>query len=78
VTPTSLDFVDGQGLDEAVFRACYLRNNSLAAVHSQLALGHEMGVNATPTYFVNGWMIQMPGAEWFPELISRLAKGEDP
>lgn len=78
VTPTSLDFVDGQGLDEVAFRACYLRNNSLAAVHSQLALGHEMGVNATPTYFVNGWMIQMPAAEWFPELISRLAKGEDP
>jgi hypothetical protein len=37
-----------------------------------------MGVNATPTYFVNGWMIQMPGAEWFPDLISRLAKGEEP
>jgi protein-disulfide isomerase len=78
VTPTSLDFVTGQGLDEAAFRACYLRNPSLAAVHSQLALGHDVGVNATPTYFVNGWMIQMPGAEWFPELISRLAKGEDP
>ncbi len=78
VTPTSLDFVAGQGLDEAAFRACYLQNSSLAAVHSQLALGHEVGVNATPTYFVNGWMIQMPGAEWFPELISRLAKGEEP
>ena len=78
VTPTSLDFVAGQGLDETAFRACYLQNSSLAAVHSQLALGHEVGVNATPTYFVNGWMIQMPGAEWFPELISRLAKGEEP
>ena len=78
VTQTSLDFVAGQGLDETTFRGCYLRNSSLAAVHSQLALGHEMGVNATPTYFVNGWMVQMPGAGWFPDLISRLAKGEDP
>jgi len=78
VTQTSLDFLAGQGLDETTFRECYLRNASLAAVHSQLALGHEMGVNATPTYFVNGWMIQMPGAEWFPDFISRLAKGEEP
>lgn len=78
VTQTSVDFVAGQGLDETLFRGCYLRNASLAAVHSQLALGHKMGVNATPTYFVNGWMIQMPGEEWFPDLISRLAQGEEP
>jgi protein-disulfide isomerase len=78
VTPTSVDFVVGQGLDESLFRGCYLRNESLRAVHSQLALGHRVGVNATPTYFVNGWMIQMPKAEWFPDLIRRLAKGESP
>jgi protein-disulfide isomerase len=78
VTQTSLDYVAGQGLDETAFRACYLRNPSLAAVHSQLALGHEMGVNATPTYFVNGWMIQMPGPDWFPGFVSRLANGEEP
>ncbi len=78
VTQTSIDFVVGADLDETLFRECYLRNPSLRAVHSQLALGHEVGVNATPTYFVNGWMIQMPSPEWFPDLISRLAKGEDP
>lgn len=78
VTQTSLDFVAGAGLDETAFRGCYLRNSSLAAVHSQLALGHQLGVNATPTYFVNGWMVQMPGPEWFPGLVSRLAAGEDP
>jgi len=78
VTPTSLDFVVGQELDETLFRACYLRSVSLKAVHSQLALGHRVGVNATPTYFVNGWMIQMPGAEWFPDFIAGLAKGEEP
>lgn len=78
VTPTSLDFVVGQGLDEEVFRACYLRTDSLDAVHKQLALGHLLGVNATPTYFVNGWMIQMPNDEWFPDLISRMVAGEEP
>ena len=78
VTQTSVDFVVGNALDETRFRGCYLRSASLGAVHSQLALGHRLGVNATPTYFVNGWMIQMPGEDWFPGLISRLAAGEDP
>lgn len=78
VTPTSLDFVVGHGLDEKLFRECYLRNTSLRAVHSQLALGHQVGVNATPTYFVNGWMVQMPKEEWFPDFISRLAEGLEP
>ena len=78
VTPTSTDFVAGNGLDEEAFRACYLRGSSLDAVHAQLALGHRVGVNATPTYFVNGWMIQMPQDEWFADLISRLAKGQEP
>lgn len=78
VTPTSLDFVAGQGLDEDAFRACYLRDRSLQAVHAQLALGHRIGVLATPTYFVNGWMIQVPEPDWFPDLVSRLAAGKEP
>ncbi|HSN53950.1 MAG TPA: thioredoxin domain-containing protein [Candidatus Sulfomarinibacteraceae bacterium] len=78
VTPTSLDFVAGQGLDEDAFRACYLRDRSLQAVHAQLALGHRVGVLATPTYFVNGWMVQIPEPEWFPDLVSRLAAGKEP
>jgi len=78
VTPTSLDFAAGNGLDEERFRACYLRKPSLDAVHGQLALGNWAGINATPTYFVNGWMIQMPAPEWFPDLIERLIAGEEP
>lgn len=78
VTPTSMDFVAGHGLDEEGFRGCYLRTSSLEAVHSQLALGHQVGVNATPTYFVNGWMIQVPQEEWFQGLVERLGKGEEP
>jgi protein-disulfide isomerase len=78
VTPTVIDFVDGNGLDETAFRACYLRSESLQAVHDQLALGHRVGVMATPTYFVNGWMIQLPTEEWFPDLIARLAAGDEP
>ena len=78
VTPTSVDFVAGHGLDETAFRACYLRDVSLQAVHEQLALGHRAMVNATPTYFVNGWMIQVPQEEWFSGFITRLLAGEEP
>jgi protein-disulfide isomerase len=78
VTPTSVDFLAGRGLDESAFRECYLRPPSIDAVHRQLSLGHEMGVNATPTYFVNGWRIQVPDTTWFPQFIERLANGQEP
>jgi protein-disulfide isomerase len=78
VTPTSKDFVAGHGLDEAAFASCYLKGRSLKAVHEQLALGNRVGVGATPTYFINGWMVQMPGDEWFPDLVNRLVRGEEP
>jgi protein-disulfide isomerase len=78
VTPTSVDFVAANGLDEEIFRDCYLRSSSLDSVHAQLALGNQVAVSATPTYFVNGWMIQMPQEDWFPELVNRLAEGLEP
>lgn len=78
VTPTSLDFVEGNGLDGEAFSSCYLRQPSLDAVHGQMALGHQLGVSSTPTYFVNGWKIQLPNEDWFPGMIERLVAGEDP
>jgi protein-disulfide isomerase len=78
VTPTSLDFIAGQGLDEAEFRACYLKKPSIEAVHGQMSLGKVLGVNSTPTYFVNGWKIQVPEGSWFPAFVDRLIKGEEP
>jgi protein-disulfide isomerase len=78
VTPTSVDFVAGHNLDEAGFLACYLRDDSIAAVHRQMALGNALGVRATPTYFVNGWMVQVPDNPWFSDLVEQLAKGEEP
>jgi protein-disulfide isomerase len=78
VTPTSVDFIVGRGLDEAAFRDCYLRPQSIDPVHRQIALGQSMGVRATPTYFVNGWMIQVPDGSWFPAFTERLIAGEEP
>lgn len=78
VTPTSIDFVAGNGLDETAFRSCYLRDPSLDAVHRQMSLGQVMNVRATPTYFVNGWLIQVPTDPWFPEFLETLLRGEEP
>jgi len=78
VTPTSVDFIAGHRLDEDAFRECYLRQPSIGAVHKQMGLGQDMGVYSTPTYFVNGWMIQVPDGSWFPAMVERLLNGEDP
>jgi protein-disulfide isomerase len=78
VTDTSVDFVAGRGLDEGAFRECYLRSPSIDSVHLQMSLGQNLGVSATPTYYVNGWQIQVPDGSWFPALIERLIKGEEP
>jgi hypothetical protein len=78
VTPTAVDFVAGRGLDEGTFRDCYLRPPSIDAVHRQLGLGHSLGMSSTPTYYVNGWMIQAPDGSWFPAFVERLLNGEEP
>jgi protein-disulfide isomerase len=78
VTPTSTDFIAGRGLDETAFRECYLRPSSIDAVHRQMSLGQQVGVRATPTYYLNGWMVQVPDSTWFPALVERLMRGEEP
>ena len=78
VTPTSLDFVEAESLDAGQFSSCYLKQPSLRAVHDQISLGQRLGVVATPTYFVDGWMIQVPGEDWFPDLVRDLLDGEPP
>ncbi len=75
VTPTAADFVVGQGLDEAAFRACNLRELSIDGVHREMALASALGIMATPTYVVNGWLVQMPDEPWFATMIQRLVAG---
>ena len=78
VKDTSLDFVAGRGLDEAAFLACFLKKPSIDAVHAQMGLGKILGVHSTPTYFVNGWKIQVPDGIWFPAFVDRLIEGQEP
>lgn len=78
VKPTALDFAVAHDLDEQQLEECFLSEPSLNAIHQCLALGQRMAVSATPTYFVNGWMIQIPREEWFPAMVERLIAGQDP
>jgi protein-disulfide isomerase len=78
VTDTSRDFVIGQGLSVEAFNACYLKQSSLDAVHGQMGLGNSLGVDATPTYFINGWKVQVPEKSWLMPMVERLIEGKDP
>ncbi len=78
VTPTANDFVAANGLDEVAFDACYLKSESLDAVHRQISLAHEIGIISTPTYLVNGYVLQVVAEDWLVKLIDDLAAGEEP
>ena len=78
VGPVARDFVAGRGLDEAAFDACFLGKDSIAAVHRQIDLAQRLRVDATPTYFINGWKIQAPSRGWLGDLVKRLAAGREP
>ena len=78
VTGTSIGYLEDHGLDVEGFRACYLKAESIDAVHGQMQLGDALSIRATPTYFVNGWLVQVPNVAWFPQLIDRIVAGEDP
>ena len=78
VGPVAKDFVAGHGLNEKAFTSCFLEKPSLDAVNGQIGLAQDLGVLATPTYFINGWQIQMPAKDWFLPLIQRLIAGQEP
>ena len=78
VGPVAGDFVASHGLDGRLFNACFLEEPSLNAVNRQMALAEDLGVMATPTYFVNGWQVQVPSEDWLLPLIQRLAAGREP
>ncbi len=68
LTPSTVDdaafaFVLQRGLDEAAFRACYLKDPAVEKVLAQMGTAQRMGVLGTPTYFVNGEMIALGDTE---------------
>jgi len=78
VRETSNDYVSGIGLDPEIFKACYLKDDAIAAVHRQMELGSALGIQSTPTYFFNGWMVQIPDVMWIGNLAKTLIEGSEP
>ena len=78
VAPTALDFVDAGGLDAEAFEACYLREVSVNSVLQQRSVGARIGINATPTFIINGWLVQVPDREWLEPMLQRLIDGQEP
>ena len=78
VGSTAETFVTDHDMDGMAFSSCFLSKPSLSAVNHQLTLAQDLGINATPTYFVNGWEVQMPAENWFEPLVGRLAAGQEP
>jgi protein-disulfide isomerase len=48
---------EAEGLTSSNFRSCYLQEDSLARVRSDMEEGYRLGVHSTPTYFIDGTQI---------------------
>jgi protein-disulfide isomerase len=45
---------EGEGVSSADFLSCYLRDESFSRVIKDMEEGYRLGVNSTPTYFIDG------------------------
>jgi protein-disulfide isomerase len=63
-------FAKEAGADQAKFEECYKAKKYSAQVAADMAYGEKMGVRSTPTFFVNGQLINgaLP-VESFSEII---------
>jgi len=57
------DWAKQQNLDGAKISACMSGKDATAEVETTMALGHDLGVSATPTLFMNGRKLE-GGVEW--------------
>lgn len=50
----SLTTAEAEGVSSADFLSCYLKEDSLKRVRQDLDEGYRLGINSTPTYYVDG------------------------
>ncbi len=58
------DFIDSAGIPRKDFLACYLQEASFVPIRRDMNEGGYLGVNSTPTYYLNGTEIY-----WLPDDI---------
>lgn len=70
-----LDFGAQAGIDRTQLAACYDGKQTLPAIEQDYAEGQRLGVNSTPTFFINGKMESgaLPAADFFKIIDEALA-----
>lgn len=63
------------GLIEADFNACLASGAAAQQVESDMKRAQELGVNGTPTFFVNGRKVEEPSAEGIAAVIDAELQG---
>ena len=62
------------GLDETAFKTCVDSGSKKAIVQADQLEGQKRQIPGTPTFFVNGQMVQWSGADTFEKYVTSLAK----
>ncbi|QQR84133.1 thioredoxin domain-containing protein [Candidatus Peregrinibacteria bacterium] len=65
-------FAGKLGLNQEQFDTCLDEGQKRDFVRSDLALGRQMGVNATPSFYVNGQLVRWSGQEEFGAYVRSL------
>jgi protein-disulfide isomerase len=68
-----IDFVKQRGIPEAKARACLSDQKQIEALVKYMDAGSQMGVSGTPTFFLNGKVLQ--GAVSWPQVEQALKGG---
>jgi len=68
-----------QSVDSAAFVRCAEQSDTSAAVVESIKLARRLGVRATPTLIVNGWLTRVPSdARELAEWLQRTRRGNPP
>lgn len=71
-------FASQNNVDEASLRGCYMRDQAIAEVLENLALGYRLGVMGTPSYFAGGEHLPLEPKAFEQRLAAILKAGGIP
>lgn len=74
----AFDVADSAGIARAQFSSCYLQPSSFTDIRRDMAEGVRLGVNSTPTYYLNGveiyWLPDGVMEDYLKDLLSHGGK----
>jgi protein-disulfide isomerase len=63
---------EAEGISSTDFLSCYLREDSFGRVRRDLEEGYRLGINSTPTYFVDGTEVSWVEDKVMEDLLRTL------